>query len=70
MPSSAGAARSSALRLRLVEPPLPTARRHASAKETMPVGLIATLVPAITWPKLTVDVVSSLFDNEWCDNRG
>jgi hypothetical protein len=37
------------------------------------VGSVATANPfelAIAWPKLTVDVASSLFDNAWGDRRG
>ena len=37
------------------------------------VGPVATANPfelAIAWPKLTVDVASSLFDSAWGDHRG
>ena len=37
------------------------------------VGSVATANPydlAIAWPKLTVDVASSLFDSAWGDHRG
>ena len=37
------------------------------------VGSFATTTPfelAIAWPKLTIDVASSLFDSAWGDHRG
>ena len=37
------------------------------------VGSIASANPfelAVTWPKLTVDVASALFDSAWGDHRG
>jgi hypothetical protein len=52
--------------------------RHYCGVECYPlvsgfVGSVATANPfelAIAWPKLTVDVASSLFDSEWGDHRG
>ena len=52
---------------------LSTSRRYCGVECSPLVSGFATANPfdlAIAWPKLTVDVASSLFDSAWGDHRG